>query len=269
MPHLDANGLRFHVQTLVRPRDPGAPPRPRVVMIHGLIIDNLGSYYYTIANPLALVADVYLYDLRGHGASEAPASGYATGDHVADLVALLDAWGIDEPVHLVSNSFGGTVALELARRFPERVASLVLIETYFAPEGWAPYVAAGLAAFGLDEDYVKGWLDKRSSRRLSLASQSRRLVRETSMQDDLAQEPPLRPEALAAVGCPVLALYGAGSPIIDRGHELERLLPRCELRTVPDCTHSLLTEAAPFLRDQITAWLADQSRVGDRPAGSG
>ena len=84
MPHVDANGLRFHVQVLgngsdKRP-DTGPDPRPKVVMLHGLVADNLSSYYYTIANPVALVADTHLYDLRGHGRTEVPKAGYAVVD---------------------------------------------------------------------------------------------------------------------------------------------------------------------------------------------
>ena len=57
MPHVEANGLRFHVQVLQGGDDTGGP-RPQVVMLHGLVADNLSSWYYTIANPVALVADV-------------------------------------------------------------------------------------------------------------------------------------------------------------------------------------------------------------------
>src|SRR5690606_30281074 len=120
-----ANGLSFHVQVLRGDDGGGAPAvgRPQVVMLHGLVIDNLSSWYYTIAHPVALAADVHLYDLRGHGRTDMPADGYTVADNVDDLVALLDHWGIDEPVHLFGNSFGGVVALALAHRHPERVAS--------------------------------------------------------------------------------------------------------------------------------------------------
>ena len=129
-------------------------------MLHGLVIDNLSSWYYTLAHPLALVADVYLYDLRGHGRTDMPATGYSVDTNVDDLVALLDQWGIDEPVHLFGNSFGGVVSLALAHRHPERVASLFLIEAHFAVEGWGEHMAGSLAlaAFGLDEDAVQAWL---------------------------------------------------------------------------------------------------------------
>ena len=113
MPIEEANGLKLHTQHLTGGDDTGR--RPQVVMLHGLVIDNLSSWYYTLANPIAMNADVHLYDLRGHGRSEMPPSGYTVEDNVDDLVALLDLWGITEPVHLFGNSFGGVVSLALAR----------------------------------------------------------------------------------------------------------------------------------------------------------
>lgn len=270
MPHLDANGLRFHVQVLApRPGAGEAPPRPKVVMVHGLVLASLGSYYYTIANPLALVADVHLYDLRGHGRSEMPRSGYAVADHVADLDGLLAAWSIDEPVHLVSNSFGGVIALEFARRFPAKVASLVMVESHFATEGWGEWVAGSLAlaAFGLDEQEVRDWLAHQGTRKHNrLARLGERLIYETSLVSDLQAERPFPRGALEALACPVLALYGERSDILARGRDLERLVPECELHVVPGATHELLAEAAPYVRDQVAAWLR---RHGTAAGGGG
>src|SRR5512133_2303707 len=114
MADVTANGVRHHVQRL------GAGDRT-VVFVHGLVMDNLSSFYFTLANPVASFADVVLYDLRGHGMSERPARGYRVVDLVADLAALLDALGIAHPVALVGNSFGGLVALAFAAAHPERV----------------------------------------------------------------------------------------------------------------------------------------------------
>lgn len=68
------------------------------------------------------------YDLRGHGRSEAPADGdHSMGAHVTDLGRVLD--GLEIPrAHLVGSGLGGGVAFEFARRHPERVLSLVLVE---------------------------------------------------------------------------------------------------------------------------------------------
>jgi len=66
-------------------------------------------------------------DLIGHGASDAPAdeSRYTMARCVADLVALLDAHGIDRAA-VLGYSMGGRVALQFALAAPERVAALVL-----------------------------------------------------------------------------------------------------------------------------------------------
>lgn len=269
MPHLDANGLRFHVQVLGDPSrasetyDRSGRVRPKVVMIHGLVADNLSSYYYTIANPVGMVADTHLYDLRGHGRTTVPRTGYTVLDHVRDLCSLLDAWHLDQPVHLVGNSFGGVVALTFAHLFPERVASLVLIEAHFATEGWGEHMAGSLAlaAFGLDEEGVKDWLDRYGSRKVNrLAAHAERLFSDTSLIDDLEREQPFPYAALEAIKAPALAMYGAESDILDRAHDLETHLPDCELHIVPDCSHSVLFEATPYVREQTLLWL-DQMGV--------
>jgi pimeloyl-ACP methyl ester carboxylesterase len=264
VPYVDANGLRFHVQALRDPQrlhDGQAPrprPRPPVVMVHGLVVDNLSSYYYTIANPVALVADTYLYDLRGHGRSQVPASGYRVADHVADLRALLDAWQVTEPVHLVGTSFGGVVALAFAHLMPDRVASLVLVEAHVATDGWGDHMAGSLAlaAFGLHEAGLRDWLDRNGTRKLDrLVRHAERLLLETSLVDDLQGERPLPPEALAGIECPTLAIYGEGSDILAHAHALERHMPRCELHVVERGSHAVLYEATPFVREHTLVWL--------------
>ena len=259
MGHVEANGLRLHVQVL-RHDDDGGTHHPPVVMLHGLVIDNLSSWYYTLAHPLALVADVHLYDLRGHGRSDMPATGYTVADNVDDLVALLDHWGITEPAHLFGNSFGGVVALALAHRHPERVASLFLIEAHFAVEGWGEHMAASLAlaAFGLDEDAVQEWLSENADRKLSrMAKRSEQFLTETSLIDDLQAEPPIT--WLDEIACPTFALYGSESDILDRARELEAKVPGCRLEIVDGSSHSLLTEATALVRERALAWIAEQT----------
>jgi pimeloyl-ACP methyl ester carboxylesterase len=92
---------------------------------------------------------VLTYDLRGHGRSDTPPVGYTTGDMAADLLAILDALGINRPT-LVGHSWGADIVLHFALLHPERVAGLVVVEGallaplaayYRDPEwdGW-PYV---------------------------------------------------------------------------------------------------------------------------------
>ncbi len=44
------------------------------------------------------LGDVVLFDVRGHGRSERPKTGYRVADHVADLAAVLDELGIEHRI---------------------------------------------------------------------------------------------------------------------------------------------------------------------------
>src|SRR5262249_7953332 len=66
-------------------------------------------------------------DLRGRGLSDKPETGYGLDQHVVDVLALLDAQGI-ERAPVIGHSFGALLGLLLAARHPERVERLVLVD---------------------------------------------------------------------------------------------------------------------------------------------
>ncbi|HEX6255962.1 MAG TPA: alpha/beta hydrolase [Euzebyales bacterium] len=68
----------------------------------------------------------YALDMRGFGDSDAPAHGYTMDGLAADVVAFLDAAGLDRAT-VIGHSFGTFVARRLAETRPNRVARLVLI----------------------------------------------------------------------------------------------------------------------------------------------
>lgn len=64
-------------------------------------------------------------ELRGHGDSDAPATGHGLDDHVDDLVAFADAAGLDR-FAIVGQATGATLGLLLATRLRRRVSALAL-----------------------------------------------------------------------------------------------------------------------------------------------
>jgi pimeloyl-ACP methyl ester carboxylesterase len=251
VPELDVGGVSLHYQRL------GRPEGETVVMLHGMLVDNLSSLYLTLAPVLVGDMDVVLYDQRGHGRSARPATGYGVEQSVADLEGLLDGLGIAGPVHLLGNSYGALVAIETALARPGLVASLTLIEAHFAVDGWGDHVAHDLelAGFGLSESDVQNWLGDFGGRKLNrLARKVEALIRETSMIEDLRVARALPPAALRGLDLPTLALYGEHSDAIDRARDLEALLPRCELDLFADCAHSVLFEATRTVRGVVADW---------------
>jgi pimeloyl-ACP methyl ester carboxylesterase len=100
----------------------GAP----VVLVHG----SLGDYRTWIGemDDFAARYHVIAYSLRYHYPNQwndGPA--YSVQVHVADLVALLQTLNLG-PVHLVGHSYGGTMAILVAKEHPELVRTLVLAE---------------------------------------------------------------------------------------------------------------------------------------------
>ena len=71
---------------------------------------------------------VFRYDIRGHGKSEAPPGAYTLELLGEDAVALLDALGIDQ-VHWVGLSMGGMIGQSIALNYPKRLKSLALCDT--------------------------------------------------------------------------------------------------------------------------------------------
>src|SRR4029077_17592396 len=71
---------------------------------------------------------VVTVDLRGHGESSRPRTGYGAGSLAADLEHLVRALGVPH-IALVGWSLGGMVTLELARRLGERGSALALVCT--------------------------------------------------------------------------------------------------------------------------------------------
>lgn len=72
---------------------------------------------------------VIALDLRGHGLSDKPSSGYNMSRILEDLETALTLLKVKGKIVLVGHSFGGAVVTEYALKNPDRIDRLVLIAT--------------------------------------------------------------------------------------------------------------------------------------------
>lgn len=259
MSFLVTNGVRTHYQRLPA-KNPRCSPAPQVVFVHGLGYDSLASFYLTLAPPTAAAGfDVLAYDLRGHGRSDRPARGYRLPDFAADLRELLDGIGISGPVHLVGNSFGGTIAFSFAEMHPERVASIVAIEAEPATALWSEKMARALNGVvdGLEAERYLAWVeDTFGHHHARLATAAAKVIRATSIIEDVPSGPVHDEAALAGLSVPVLSIVGSEGFQSEDLHGLERTLPRCQTEVVEGQDHSVLVVRHHEIRPVILDWVS-------------
>ncbi len=124
--YVSAGGLRTHVAL--------AGEGPPVLLLHGW-----PQHWWCWRHLLPLLAPshrVLAADLRGHGWTDAPPGGYAKETLASDVLALLDALGL-ERVNLIGHDWGGWVGFLLCLRAPER------FERYLALNTAHPWPRAG------------------------------------------------------------------------------------------------------------------------------
>ena len=105
----------------------GQKGKPAILFLHGGPGYNSASFEATTAQVLADSGFfVIVYDRRGEGRSKDKNAAYSFDQSIEDINHLLDASNIDK-VHLMGHSFGGMLATEYSKRFPEKVNSIILV----------------------------------------------------------------------------------------------------------------------------------------------
>jgi pimeloyl-ACP methyl ester carboxylesterase len=281
IPLVRAGPVSLHHRTVGR--------GPDVVLIHGLAAD-LSFWYLRYVPHLAHRFRVVTYDLRGHGLSSMPPSGYTTRSMAHDLARLLDALGIDR-AHLAGHSFGGAVALHLAVLAPDRVRSLALVDARVPAlqpllDGkeraqWKRMRARVRSSGGrIDADVPRvaySYLDElarlEGAGRESLPPTGRRaaarwrtLLETTTALPDITRPAGLTAARISAVRQPTLASYGELSHCLPTARRLTQLLPQIELHTVAGLGHfHPIAQPSALVATLSSFW--DRTGAGTRPLG--
>jgi pimeloyl-ACP methyl ester carboxylesterase len=253
MPKLDVDGRNHHVQQ----KGEG----PDVILIHGVTGDLSIWFLCKLMTELADDHRVTAYDLRGHGYSDVPPSGYTSADHAADLFALMDRIGAKR-ARLVGHSFGGVIAAHAAALAPERVEAVVLSDPYFPAlrhledvSKWGHWQSfrteaeeAGVTLsdefwYDLDKFFDQvNHLDAERMLKFRHAvglPQMERLLRlaKTTCGADSKVPAGLTEEAIRGISMPALAVYGEASPFLATMHYLVEHLPACRAAVIPQARH--------------------------------
>jgi pimeloyl-ACP methyl ester carboxylesterase len=278
MPKLKVNGLTMHVQQ--------AGEGPDVVLIHGVTGDLSIWFLCRAMTELAETHRVTAYDLRGHGYSEAPPSGYTSADLASDTLALMDAIGAPR-ARLVGHSFGGVVAMHAASMAPGRVEAVVLSDPYFPAlrhledlSRWGHWQAfhreAADAGVDLSSDHwydIGKFFDQvmhldgermlQFRRAVGLPAMNR-LIRlgTTTCGDDTKVEAGLTVEKILSVSHPVLALYGDASPFLSTADYLVEHLPNCRRVLIPGSQHRAPEENPSAFTAALRAFLESLDEAG-------
>lgn len=251
---VQANGLRLH---LLEWPSPGRP----VLFLHGT--SHSAGVWAPLCARLAPALHAFALDLRGHGLSDKPDTGYDWETLRDDLIGCLEALGIG-PALLVGHSRGGGLATLVACQRPDLVGGLVLYEpSVIRPEasfprqrGSSAYRAVarrhvfasrdelvqayrGRGAFARWREefllaYAEHGTEEREDGRVELCCKP---VIEACLYEEMDRPGPWA--HAEPVQLPALACYGSLSrgQAREPGAEIRKLLPRCEVRVIPEATH--------------------------------
>jgi esterase len=139
MAECTVNGVQLHYDE----RGNGDP----ILCVHGA--GSSTQLWAAAVGELAKLGRVIAYDRRGCSRSERPQPYERTtvSEHADDAAALLDALDAS-PAVIIGRSFGGTVALDMAIRHPDRVRAIAVLEGD-APRDLAPATAEWIDALGV------------------------------------------------------------------------------------------------------------------------
>src|SRR4051794_26517823 len=113
---------------------------PDMLLLHGL--GGAKSSFFDTAAALSRRYRVHVLDLPGFGgSSKPPLATYDAPFFARAVLGAMDAMGI-ERAHVVGNSMGGRMAIELGLEHPERVSALALLcpAVAFVRREWHPIV---------------------------------------------------------------------------------------------------------------------------------
>ncbi|WP_370638207.1 3-oxoadipate enol-lactonase [Ancylobacter sp. Lp-2] len=247
----------------------GAEANPPLVLLNSIGTD---LTLWDAAMPHLLPAFRLLrIDMRGHGASDAPAGAYTLAMLADDVSAAMDAAGIGAAA-VAGVSLGGMVAMQLALDRPERVTALALICTSPAMDrgAWEDRIArvaaegmAGIADLAMGRFLSPAF----AAQRPFVAESLRRGLLSTPAQGYAGAGAAIRDMELIGhlreIAVPTLVVTGTrdvSTPYAGHGERLVAGIPGAA-HLVLDCAHLAPVEVPAALASALRSFLAPAQEV--------
>ncbi len=265
---------------------------PDVLLLHGL--GSAKSSFFDTAAALSRSYRVHALDFPGFGGSSKPAlARYGAPYFARTTLGVMDALGI-ERAHLVGNSMGGRVALEVGLREPGRVGGLALLcpALAFVRRGYQPLVRLLRPELGLlPHSLGRGRIERQfwsmfADRDLVdpsvadiVVDEFERIYRSPGARlaflasaRSIYLEPPfgrggLFPR-LEALEPPAMFVWGSHDKLIPPGfgRHVERWLPHAEQILLDGCGHVPQVERPDRTNGLLTRFFARIDALGAAPA---
>ncbi|WP_256297689.1 alpha/beta fold hydrolase [Haloarchaeobius salinus] len=233
---------------------------PPLVVAHGFYEN--ARCRIPLVEDLAESFDVVAYDARGHGGSDGPDWGYGIDDRVADLVGLVEALELENPI-LFGHSAGGSTIAWAAARYPELPRAVVLEdpdawrgEPDMTPEEMAEFVrerVAGLAEQSVAEIAAEHEeLADERARRVAVANKEL----SPNVAGVYGTELEMTPDAFPDIAAPTLVLKRDTEPE-ERAEDLAiaDALPDGRLVHIPDAGHHVFWDEYDAAWAELRAFL--------------
>jgi pimeloyl-ACP methyl ester carboxylesterase len=238
--------------------------RPLLVYIAGL--DGTGELFYKQAPALGRSYRVVTFRLREHG--------QFTYDDLTDDVAAVIRNNGESRATVVGESFGGTVAMQFAIRFPEMVERLVVVNSFSRfRQRWKIEIAAAFAPFVPPRI---NWMLRRGANLLGLMQdgvgeedrrrffQTIRGVKHEGWARRLRLIAELDVESrLPEIQAPTLFIAGAKDPLLKSAREARLMaarMPRADVKIIDGAGHACLLGNKVILADLLDEWIRQSRR---------
>lgn len=246
----------------------GDETRPALFLNHSLATSHemWGLQLPVLARHFRVVA----FDMRGHGASAAPAGVYSLEQLADDVVALADHLGIGQ-FHFCGLSIGGLIGQSLGLRYGARLNKLVLSSTFTGPvgpdaqKGWDERIATATAQGMASqiEGTMARWLSTEFQQNAPRSAQwIRDLIATTPVAgfngcSAAIRDMTLEPEQLKSIRVPTLVIAGEKDPGATpaAGQRISQAIPDARFHVVPGGFHLCNVEFPHHFNETVLAFL--------------